>query len=155
MNPANICAASGLAFGAVLSGAHFMSASAALNGSYLHVEFREAGLGNNQTIHYLDTAHASAVYACINGGSKNPSATNKRTVDANVAQPGDFSSGKNGSLYGSLDIAPPAATSFTCPSGQQRVMASIAYSNVAVTDTNNGVTAPIAGTYGATFVNLN
>jgi hypothetical protein len=136
---------------AVLSGAHFMSYSAALQGANLHVEFREAGLGNNQTINFIARAHAVAVYGCINGGDKNPKASNKRAVEGDVSKPGSFSSGKNGSLRGSLDITPPDDATFTCPGGQIRVMGSISYSNVSITDTTNNVTQQIPGTYSATF----
>lgn len=138
-----------------LAAAHFMSTSATLQGATLHVEFREAGLGNNQTIDYIARADATAVYGCINRGGKNPSAANKRSVEGNLAQPGSFSSGKNGSLRGQLDIAPPNDASFRCPGGQTRVMASISYTNVSIEDTTNHITENIPGTYSATFYTFN
>jgi len=135
---------------------HFISASASgpdANGN-LTVSFKEAGLGNNQVITYVASANATATYACVNGGGNHPKATNKETVSGPVSASGTFSSGKNGSISQSLTLAPPSAGSFSCPSGQTLVLASVSYTSVTITDTTNTVTESISGTFSRTFFNV-
>jgi hypothetical protein len=133
---------------------HFISASAAFAGSgpNLNVSFKEAGLGDNQNITYVASADGTAVYACINGGGNHPSASNKETVNGPVSASGTFSSGKNGTISQTLTLHPPSAGDFRCPNGQKFVLAFVSYSNVAITDTTNDVTEPIAGTFSRCFV---
>jgi hypothetical protein len=126
---------------------HFLRATAALSGTELTVSFKEAGLGNNVSIDYVASADATATYVCVNRGGANPSASNKTTVTAPVSEAGTFTSGKNGSITAALTISPPGPGSFSCPSGQSLEIASVTYTNVAITDTTNGVTEPIAGTF--------
>jgi hypothetical protein len=128
---------------------HFISASAAFAGSgpNLNVSFKESGLGDNQNITYVATADGTAVYACINGGGNHPKASNKETVSGPVSATGTFSSGKNGTISQTLTLHPPSAGNFSCPSGQKLVIAFVSYSNVAITDTTNGVTEAISGTF--------
>jgi hypothetical protein len=134
------------------SGAHFFSASASVADSgALLVSWDEAGLGN-QNVTYTLTADSSATYACINGRSKNPSASNKRTVSGQVSTGGSFQS-KNGRVSASLTTGPLSPGSFTCPSGQTLVLAAVSYSNIVLTDTTNSVTEGI-GSVSRTFVNL-
>ncbi len=131
---------------------HFLSASAAVdNSGNLVVSWKEAGLGNNVIIAYLASADATADYGCINGGGNHPKASNKQTVSGPVSAPGEFSSGKNGAINGSLTVAPPPAGSFSCPSGQTLVLADVAYTNVSITDTTNVIYEPIPGTFSKTF----
>jgi hypothetical protein len=147
-----------LAFAAVAQAdsPHFIKASAAGPNSagQLVVSWKEAGLGDNQLITYVASAEATATYACINGGENHPQATNKETVTEPVSATGTFSSGKNGSIAQSLTINPPSAGSFTCPPGQRRVLASVTYTDVAISDTTNGVTEGIPGTFSRVFVVL-
>lgn len=133
---------------------HFISASASGPNSagQLSVSFKEAGLGNNQLITYVASADATATYACINGGGNHPKATNKETVSGPVSASGTFSSGKNGTISQSLTLNPPSAGDFSCPSGQKLVLAFVSYTNVAITDTTNGVTENIPGTFSACYV---
>ncbi len=126
---------------------HFISASASVSGANLNVSFKEAGLGNNVSITYVATADATATYVCVNGGNKNPSASNKETVSGPVSATGTFSSGKNGTISQTLTLSPPSAGSFSCPSGQKLELAEASYTNVAITDTTNGITEPIPGTF--------
>lgn len=126
---------------------HFVRATAALSGTNLTVSFKEAGLGTNQLIDYVASADASATYVCVNRGGANPSASNKTTVNGPVTASGEFSSGKNGQVTASLTLSPPGPGSFSCPPGQSREIAEVTYTNVAITDTTNGVTEPIAGTF--------
>ena len=125
---------------------HFISASAQLSGTNLVVSFKEAGLGTNQLINYTASADATATYVCVNKGGSNPSASNKTTVSGPVSASGTFNSGKNGNVVGSLTIMPPSTT-LTCPKGQSLQIAEVTYTNVAITDTTNGVTEPIPGTF--------
>jgi hypothetical protein len=130
---------------------HFVSTSVSgpSNSGQLVVLFIEAGLGDNQLISYLASADGSAVYACINGGGNHPKASNKETVNGPVSAAGTFSSGKNGSINQSLTLNPPSAGAFSCPSGQSLVIAFASFTNVAIADTTNGVTATFSGTFSA------
>jgi hypothetical protein len=134
-----------LAFAAVpaFAAPHFMSASDSVadNGA-LVVTWDEAGLGNGN-IDYTVSADATALYACVNGGGKHPSAANKRSFVGQVSNGGSFQS-KNGRVQASLTAGPLSNDGFTCPSGQRLVLASVSYSNVTLTDTTNGVTANLA-----------
>jgi hypothetical protein len=126
---------------------HFIFARASLNNNgTLTVNFKEAGLGANQNIDYELTADATATYVCVNRGGGNPSASNKTTVAGPVSQTGTFNSGKNGQVTASLTVSPPPSD-ITCPPGQSLQLASVSYTNVAITDTTNNVTEPIAGTF--------
>jgi hypothetical protein len=127
---------------------HFIKASATLNSNgTLTVSWKEAGLGDNQLINYTASADATATYVCVNRGGANPSASNKTTVSGPVSASGSFSSGKNGSITGSLTVTPPGPGSFSCPAGQSRELAQVTYTNVAITDNTNGITEPIPGTF--------
>jgi hypothetical protein len=126
---------------------HFVRADAALSGVDLVVSFKEAGLGTNQLITYEATADATATYVCVNRGGANPSAQNKETVSGPVSATGTFSSGKNGQVTASLTLNPPGPGSFSCPPGQSLEIAQVVYTNVAITDTTNGITEPIPGTF--------
>jgi hypothetical protein len=116
------------------------SASVNNNGS-LTVSFDERGLGNGD-IDYVLTAHADATFACINGGGKNPSAANKRTISSEVSAAGTFQA-KNGRVMASLTTSAPTAGDFACPSGQRLVLASVSYTNIVLTDTTNGTSTTV------------
>ncbi len=135
---------------------HFVNASASFQGSspQLEVSWKEAGLGDNLQIHYVASANASAMYACINGGGNHPKAANKETVNGPVSADGTFSSGKNGQITASLLLSPPSAGDFSCPGGQNLVLAQVTYSGISITDTTNGVTENISGAFCGQFVNL-
>jgi len=125
---------------AFAANAHFISTSASLDGSgNLVVSWKESGLGDNQLIDYTVSANATATYVCVNGGNKNPSASNKTTVNGPVSASGSFNSGKNGNITASLTASPPSAGSFSCPSGQKLALASVSYTDIALTDTTNNV----------------
>ena len=126
---------------------HFVRASARLSGTNLVVSFKEAGLGDNQLISYEATADATATYVCVNRGGANPSASNKEEVSGPVSATGTFSSGKNGTISQSLTLMPPGPGSFSCPPGQDLAIAQVTYTNVAITDTTNGITESIPGMF--------
>ena len=71
------------------------------------------------------TAPYEAVYVCVNGGSKVPSAENKTTLVGQLQASAVFAAAKNGKATGSLLTQPlpsateaAAQTGFACPSGQ-------------------------------------
>ena len=132
---------------AVAVSPHFIRADATLNADgTLTVSFKEAGLGTNQLITYVASADATATYVCVNNGGGNPSAQNKTTVAGPVSATGMFNSGKNGQVTDSLTISPPPSD-ISCPPGQSLQLAQVSYSNVSVTDSTNGVTEPVAGSF--------
>ena len=138
---------------ALATSPHFINASATGPNSSgtLSVSFKEAGLGDNVSITYRASADATAVYACFNHGGNHPQASNKETVSGPVSATSTFSSGKNGSISQSLTLSPPSAGSFSCPNGQNLVLASVSYSGVSITDTTNSLTESIAGTFSRVF----
>jgi hypothetical protein len=132
-----------LAFSAVAQAApHFAAASSSVNNDgALVVDFDERGLGNGN-IDYTLTADATATYACINRGGKNPEAANKQTFNAEVSGGGSFEA-KNGRVQASLSAGPISAGDFSCPSGQRLVLAAVSYSNIVLTDTTNNVSTTV------------
>lgn len=114
-------------------------ASADVTQAFLNVSFREAGLGSNDGTLVRVTADASAVYACINKGGRNPKAANKQTVTSPVSAEDTFTSDKNGSISGTLTAAAPGPGDFTCSSGQTLVLASVTFSDIVLTDVTNGI----------------
>ncbi len=130
----------------------FADASVANNGDLI-VSWKEAGLGDNQLIHYQATADASGFYACINGGGNHPQAANKEAFEGPVSGEGTFASGKNGQITASLDIAPPPSP-LECPNGQRLVLACVTYADIALTDTTNGISADVQGSVSRTFFAL-
>jgi len=123
------------------SGAHFFSATSSVgdNGA-LVVNWDEAGVGQ-QTVFYTLATDASATYACINGGGKHPSASNKEDVNGPLSTPNTGFQPQNGRVKASLSVGPIGAGSFACPSGQTMVLGRVSYSNITLTDTTNNVTA--------------
>lgn len=140
---------------ALATSPHFISTSTSgvNNDGSLTVNWKEAGLGNNQNITYNLSANSTAEYACINHGGNHPQASNKETVSGPVSATGTFNSGKNGNINGSLTVQPPGPGSFSCPGNQRLVLAMVSYSNVTLTDTTNTLTETL-GTFSRTFFNV-
>lgn len=133
---------------------HFLRASAIgpdADGNVM-VSFKIAGLGDTVTTTVTATADATAVYACQNKGGNFPSDPKKTTVSGPVSASGEFTSGKNGQLTGTLTLQPPAST-LDCPSGQHEVLVSVTYTNVHVSEATAG-TAAIPGTFSRTYFTL-
>jgi hypothetical protein len=125
-----------------LAAPHFQSATSSVdNDGALVVSFDERGLGN-LNIDFTLTADATAVYACINRGGKNPEAANKQTVAGQVTTGGSFEA-KNGRIIASLETGPLSAGDFSCPGGQRLVLASVSYTNIVLTDTTNNVSTSV------------
>lgn len=134
-----------LGVSALAASAHFIKASANIdNSGDLIISWKEAGLGSTTGIQYTATANASAVYACINHGGKNPSASNKTGVNAVVTSNGTFNP-KNGSVTASLTITPPPPSGFSCPHGQTQVFVSVTYTDPTLTDETNDIPANLTG----------
>lgn len=135
------------------SGAHFFSASGSVsNSGALVVSWDEAGVGQNQ-VNYTLHADASATYACINGGGNHPKASNKATFAGPLTSPSIGFLPQNGRVRGSISLGPLSAGSFSCPSGQTLVLASVSYTNIQLTDTTNNVSTSVADT-SRTFFNV-
>jgi len=117
----------------------------------LDVSFTIAGLGDNQTLTVTASAHADAIYGCLNHGGQCPNAANKVEVKSNVTASGSFPSGKNGSVQASLTVDPPP-TSLTCPGGQKLVLVSVSYTNVSLSSDASADTCTTSpNTFAANF----
>jgi hypothetical protein len=133
---------------------HFVRASASgpnADGT-LTVDFKIAGLGDTVTTTVTASADATALYACKNRGGNFPEDPKKEEVSGPVSASGEFTSGKNGQITGSLTLSPPAST-LDCPSGQRVVLANVTYTNVAVSEPNAG-TEGIPGTFSRIFFDV-
>jgi hypothetical protein len=135
--------------------AHFIknATSASLSGSSLVVHFKEAGLSSGSVETVTTTANALTTYECVNGGNKNPSASNKTTTASQLSTTGTFTADKNGNITGSETLSPPSASDlgFSCPPGQTTTFVSVTYSNVVITDTTSGASTSFPGSF--TYVN--
>jgi hypothetical protein len=142
LTTAALVAVFALALPAWAAAPQFKAATSSVNDAgALVVSFDERGLGN-ENIDYTLTADATALYACLNRGGKHPQAANKESFEGQVAGGGSFEP-KNGRVVASLTAGPLAAPQFTCPSGQDRVLAAVSYTNIVLTDTTNGVSTSV------------
>lgn len=134
--------------------AHFIKSatSASQSGANVTVSFKEAGLASGSTETVTVSATAATTYECVNGGGKNPSASNKHTFNTSVSKSGVFSADKNGNVNGSETLSPPSAKSlgFSCPSGQTVTFVSVSYSNLKVVDSTSGASTSFSGTFSYT-----
>jgi hypothetical protein len=112
---------------------HFINSAFSVTRSddTLTVSGKEAGLGDEAQIH----VELSATALCINGGGNHPKAVNK----ADVTSAGDFPV-QNGKAEWTLSVTatfqPECAPPMT-----------VAYTDVTVTDTTNGLTHSFPGTF--------
>jgi hypothetical protein len=131
--------------------AHFIKSqtSASLSGSSLVCSFKEAGLSSGSVETITCNASESVTYECVNGGGKNPSASNKQTTQTTGSASGEFPADQNGNVSGTLTINPASASSvgFSCPNGQTVTFVSVTYSNVSITDTDSGANISLPGTF--------
>jgi hypothetical protein len=117
-------------------------------GDNLVVNFKETGLpsGSIQTITL--SATGTATFLCINGGGKNPSAANKRTVSDDLSTSGTFEADRSGNVTGSLTLMPPGPGDFSCPSGQTLSgPTDVSFTNVVLSDATSGAMRSFAGTF--------
>jgi hypothetical protein len=112
---------------------HFIQSAttASVSGNTVTVEGKEAGLGDEAQIHVVLTATAQ----CINGGGNHPKAVNKESVNA----AGDFPV-QNGKANWTLSVTAVFQPSCSPPM-------TVAFTDITVTDTTNGLTLNIPGTF--------
>lgn len=123
---------------AVAANAHYVRGpNASLNSPSVTVTWKAAGLGDNVIEEYRADATGSARYQCVNNGGKCPAAANKQSVTGDVSAFGAFSSGKNGTITGSLTLDPPDST-LNCPGGQHRELTAASFTNIRLTDLTSG-----------------
>jgi hypothetical protein len=105
---------------------------------FLHGVFSGTGQGGTFTL----TGEGAIVYGCVNGGVKNPSASNKQFVEVPI-QASDQVTSRNGKVNGDLLFSPPSAASvLTCPSGQVASVLEAHATKLIITNTDNGDSAP-------------
>lgn len=112
---------------------HFVDSTvtATRTGDSLTVSGKEAGLGDEAQVHIVVTATA----LCINGGGNHPKAVNKESVSAEGQFP--VQNGKaNFSLTLTAVFQPPCSPPMT-----------VAFTDVTVTDTTNGISTTLPGTF--------
>ena len=149
---AAVCAALAIGVPSASAGSpHFIknASSATLSGANLVCKFKEAGLAAGSVETVTCNATQSITYECVNGGGKNPSASNKHTFVTTVSKTGQFTADRNGNINGTLTLAPASASSlgFSCPAGQTVTLVSVSYSNVRVVDSTSGATLALPGTF--------
>ena len=129
--------------------AHFVKSSASLSGADLVASFKEAGLAAGSVETVTLQAQESVAYECVNGGGKNPSASNKRIFATTGAVSGSFSADRNGNINGSLELAPASAASlgFSCPPGMKTTFVGVTYSGVQLVDSTSGAQTSLGGTF--------
>jgi hypothetical protein len=112
---------------------HFVddTIAATRSGDTLTVSGKEAGLGDEAQVHIVLEATAS----CVNPGDNHPQAANKESLSA----AGDFPV-QNGKTYFSLSVTATFQPSCSPPM-------TVVFSDVRLTDTTNGVTTSLAGTF--------
>jgi flagellar capping protein FliD len=123
----------GVAGTALAGSPHFVDGTltATRTGDTLTVSGKEAGLGDETQI----TVEATSTAACLNPGQQFPQAANKESVTASAVVPV-----QNGKAYFSLDLVATFQPSCSPPM-------SVVFGDVTVTDTTNGITATIPGTF--------
>jgi hypothetical protein len=112
---------------------HFVddTVTATRSGDSLIVSGKEAGLGDESQVHIV----VSATALCINGGGNHPKAVNKASASAE----GDFPV-QNGKANFSLTLTAVFQPSCSPPM-------TVAWTDVTVTDTTNGITTSLPGTF--------
>jgi hypothetical protein len=112
---------------------HFINSAFSISRSdnTLTVSGKEAGLGDEAQIH----VELSATALCINNGGNHPKAVNKTSVNA----AGDFPV-QNGKADFTLSVTATFQPSCSPPM-------TVAFTDVVVTDTTNGLTHSFPGTF--------
>jgi hypothetical protein len=112
---------------------HFINnaTSATRSDNTLTVNGKEAGLGDEAQVHIV----LSATALCINGGGNHPKAVNKASLSA-----GDDFPVQNGKADFSLSVTAVFQPSCSPPM-------TVSFTNVSVTDTTNGISLNIPGTF--------
>ena len=131
--------------------AHFIKATETLQtDGDLVLKFKEAGLGNALTTSYLASANASVTCTCVSKSGNCPNAGNKVTFSSDVSSAGTFDV-KNGTVSATLVLSAPSCPSGappTCGGGQRLVLSAFSYTDIALKDTTNGISADVPTTQG-------
>lgn len=125
------CVVGLIAPSALAGNPHFVSVSATREGDSLVVEFKEAGLGNEDQVHVV----VSATARCVNPGGNKPKAANKQSVSDEGVFPV-----QNGKAQGTLTLTATFQPSCSPPM-------TIEFTNVSITDTTSGISRNITGTF--------
>jgi hypothetical protein len=133
----------------VPANAHFIggATSSVVNaGGALVVNFKEAGLGNTETVNITLTGDANATYQWFNKGGQNPMGQ-PFYVNESFSVSSNFVSDKNGNITGSFTVNPPSVNEFlsTNHAANWIPRLTVSYTDVTVTDTTNGVSTADAG----------
>src|SRR5262245_40354300 len=92
----------------VPANAHFITATDALGSAgQLTASFKEAGLGDATVTHVVLSADGTAQYQAFNNGGNKPQGQPFQVGPITLTAGGDFTSGKNGTISGSLTVQPP------------------------------------------------
>jgi hypothetical protein len=111
---------------------HFVGAvTATRTDNSLTVSGKEAGLGDEEQVNIV----VSATAECINKGEKHPKAENKESL----------STGENVPVQNGKAIFSLTVTATTKPSCSPPM--TLAFTDVTVTDTTNGISASLTGTF--------
>jgi len=147
-------AAGFVASSAFAGSAHFIknATGASQSGSSVICHFKETGLQSGSVETITCGATATTTYECVNGGGKNPSASNKTTTESPVSNSDQFPADRNGNVVGTVTLSPPTAAQlgFSCPSGQTTTFVSVIYSNLSVSDADSGASLAIPGSFSYT-----
>jgi hypothetical protein len=131
--------------------AHFIKATETLQtDGDLTLKFKEAGLGNSLTTSYLASANASVTCTCVTKSGSCPNAANKVTSSSDVSTGGTFDV-KNGTVSATLVLSAPSCPSGappTCGGGQRLVLSAFSYTDIALTDTTNNISADVPTSQG-------
>src|SRR5438067_2044147 len=74
------------------------------SGGNLVCSFKEAGLQSGAVETVSCIATEAVTYECVNGGDKNPSASNKHTFQQQTSASGQFTADRNGNINGTLSL---------------------------------------------------
>jgi hypothetical protein len=120
----------------------------------LLVEFTEVGVPRGEVV-YVITADATATYVCVNDGNNQPNAANKQGVGGPISYTQTIFSDGSGKVIAGIGVPPLGPGAFTCPPGHSVVLSDVSYTNIVLTDTTNGATFSIPGTYSLVLLPLN
>jgi hypothetical protein len=105
----------------------------------LQVSWTEVSLGLSQTVDYLVTAKATAVYACINRAG----IQNKTRVFGPIGTTTSFTADRTGIIRGSAELHPPGPGTFRCPRKQTLVLAAVTYQDDPIFDQTNSISTAV------------
>lgn len=130
---------------------HFIYTDAAFDGTNLQVSFKEAGVGKGATVTVSTTATFTYVLACVNGGSNHPKAANKNAFSSTKSASGQFTATSGGNVVADLTLSAPSRQeilgTLNCPPGQTTTLFSAGWSDLSITDSTNGISVAIPGSW--------